>query len=141
MTRIVHCTAVLLGLGALAPGLAFANGPPIQSETAFVAGLNGAAVRSFAKVVRSSGSAGETTALIVPVVVPYEVIDNRLVLGVGLPLVTKTLRMSDGTKRSAGFGIGDLTLFAKIKLSQHDSHVLRPASVWLLSARHTPSIS
>lgn len=114
---------VTAGVIALAlPAPAPANGPPIQSETAFTTGLNGAAVRSFVRVTRRSGKAGEMTALVVPIVVPYEAIDNRLVLGLGLPLLTKTLRMSDGTERSSGFGIGDLMLFGKVNLFQHDEH-------------------
>lgn len=114
--------AAVAVLALVMPGPALANGPPIQSETAFTTGLNGAAVRSFARVMRRSGDGGEMTALVVPVVVPYEAIDNRLVLGLGLPLLTKTLRMSDGTERSSGFGIGDLMLFGKVNLFQHDEH-------------------
>ena len=113
-------TVAFLGVLALA-NLAHANGPPIQAETAFVTGLNGAAVRSFGKVVRKSGAAGEVTAFVAPVVVPYELVDNKLVIGAGLPLVTKTLRLADGASRSAGFGIGDLFLFGKFNIYQSDA--------------------
>ncbi|MBN4050161.1 transporter [Desulfobulbus sp. AH-315-M07] len=100
--------------------VAFANGPPIQGETAFVTGLNGAAVRSFVKVSHRSNDDADVTAVAIPIVVPYEVIDNRLVLGLALPLMTKRLTLRDGTTRSPRFGVGDLSVFGKLGLYQLD---------------------
>jgi len=102
--------------------LAIANGPPINSETAFTTGLNGAAIRTFVKVKRMGNDKGTATAVIMPVVIPYELVDNKVVLGLGLPLLYKRLDLGDNTSKVPGFGIGDLTLFSKFNMFQKDSH-------------------
>ena len=106
----------------LIPQTVSANGPPINSETAFTTGLNGAAVRTFVKVKQMSNDKGTATAVIVPVIIPYELVDNKLVLGLGLPLLYKRLDLKDSKNRVPGFGIGDLTLFSKFNMFQKDSH-------------------
>jgi len=104
------------------PYILLANGPPINGETAFTTGLNGAAIRSFVKVTRKSGSGGQVTAVAFPIIIPYELLPNKLVLGVGVPLVNKTLKTSSGTKRTPGFGVGDIFIFGKYNLYQLDAH-------------------
>lgn len=126
MSPYSRIVAWLMPLGLLVAGTAgwpraaSANGPPIRSENAFVTGLNGSAVRSFASVVRRSGPGGELTGIAVPVIVPYQAVDNLLVVGVGMPLVHKTLRTTDGPERTSGLGVGDLLLFSKLNLFQQD---------------------
>ena len=74
-----------------------AQGPPINTNTAFVVGMEGAAIRSFGKVVRKSNLFAdgekitdaldrEVTVFAVPVMAPYEVIPNRLVVVGAIPL-------------------------------------------------------
>ncbi|MBL4818835.1 MAG: transporter [Deltaproteobacteria bacterium] len=113
---------LMLGLLVFAQA-SFSNGPPINAETAFVTGLNGAAFRTFGKVVRKSSSAGNLTAWTMPIIFPYELVENKLVVGVGLPIVfSKILDLNDGTKRSSDVGIGDLTFFGKFNIFQQDRH-------------------
>ncbi len=99
-----------------------ANGPPIHGETAFTTGLNGSAVRSFLKIVRKSNSQGEVTVLMNPIILPYELLDNKLIIGAGIPLLNKKLEMANGAKRESGYGAGDLFLFGKYNLYQKDKH-------------------
>jgi len=104
------------------PHEALANGPPIHGETAFVTGLNGAAMRTFVKSVRKSGPQGELSVLLNPVILPYEILDNQLVIGAGIPFLKKTLELPNGKKRESGYGPGDLFLFGKYNLYQKDRH-------------------
>ena len=110
-----------------------AQGPPIRTETAFVVGLNGAAVRTFLQTTRKSkllregneipdALEREAAIVAIPVVVPYELIPNRLVVGAGLPYLNKELKLTqDGIRRTqATSGFGDLSLFGKVQLFQRD---------------------
>ena len=114
-------------LAALLAGPAFANGPPIQSENAFVVGLQGAALRSFFKEVRKSKLLlegdeipdpldREMTIKMILVAVPYEVLPNRLVLGAMVPYLDKQMETTiSGTRRTlSNTGLGDVTLFGKL---------------------------
>ena len=80
-----------LGLLAVCPLELRAQGPPINTDTAFVNGLEGAAFRSFVFAVQRSGLVRDGEQLsdpldrdvsiyAVPMVVPYEVVKNKLVL-------------------------------------------------------------
>jgi len=117
--RLKVMTACLI---LLLPATAIANGPPIHGETAFVTGLNGAAFRTFGKFIQKSGKPGEISVYTTPLILPYELLENRLVVGAGVPFLNKTLTLPDGTKRSSGYGAGDLLLFAKYNLYQKDRH-------------------
>lgn len=101
---------------------AFANGPPINSETAFTTGLNGAAFRSFVSTGKKSGSGGEIYSVTTKFILPYEVLDNQLVMGAGIPFHEKTLTLPDGSRQRSGYGAGDLFLFGKYNLYQKDQH-------------------
>ena len=128
-------TAIMgIGLSGLMAGTAVAQGPPMNTETAFVVGLDGAAFRTFVQTVRKSkllqdGSRisdpldREVQVVATPLMFPHELISNRLVVGAGIPYLDKEMRLTrDGVKQSlSDRGFGDLTLFAKYQLLQLDA--------------------
>lgn len=110
-----------------------AQGPPINTDTAFVNGLEGAAFRSFVfSVRRSSLIRGdeeipdpldrEVSIYGVPIVFPYEVLKNRLVVAAGVPLLRKEMQLTeDGRRRTLSTsGFGDAFIASKLLLVQHD---------------------
>ena len=130
MWWIVLASFVSVWLSAASVG---AQGPPIRTETAFVVGLDGAAVRTFLQTTRKTKLLRdgeeipdvlerEATIMAVPVVVPYELISNRLVVGAGIPFLDKELKLiQNGIRRTlATRGFGDLSLFGKVQLFQRD---------------------
>ena len=104
----------LLGITA---DLVLAQGPPINTNTAFVVGLEGAAIRSFGRVVRKSNLFAdgekitdaldrEVTVFALPVMLPYEVIPNKLVVIGALPYLDKEMKLTkDGNRQSRGDSI------------------------------------
>ena len=73
------------------PQKAFAQGPPVNTDTAFVAGLQGAALRSFLFSTRRHGLRQDgrrisdpldqkVSVVGLPLILPYEVLKNRLVV-------------------------------------------------------------
>lgn len=123
-----------LGSSLLMAGAAGAQGPPIHTETAFVTGLNGAAFRTFVQTMKKSkllkdGSEipdpldREVGVVAIPLMFPYELIPNRLVVGAGVPYLDKALHLSrDGARQTlSDQGFGDLSLFAKYQLLQRDA--------------------
>ncbi len=127
---------LILGVGilGLVAGPAGAQGPPINTETAFVTGLNGAAFQAFALTMKKSkllkdGSKvpdpmdREVRVVAVPLMFPYELVPNRLVVGAGMPYLDKALRLTrDGIRQTlSDRGFGDLSLFAKYQLLQRDA--------------------
>lgn len=131
MWRILSASFVSAGF---AVGPVNAQGPPIQTETAFVVGLDGAAVRTFLQTTRKSkllrdgnevpdALDREMAVVAVPVVVPHELISNRLVVGAGVSYLDKELKLTqDGLRRTlSASGFGDLSLFGKVQLFQRDS--------------------
>ena len=122
-----------LGLLAVCPLELRAQGPPINTDTAFVNGLEGAAFRSFVFAVQRSGLVRDGEQLsdpldrdvsiyAVPIVVPYEVVKNKLVLAAGVPVLRKEMQLTeDGRRRifsTAGFG--DAFVASKLLLMQRD---------------------
>ena len=110
-----------------------AQGPPINTDTAFVNGLEGAALRSFVFSVRRSGLASDGRGIAdpldrevsiygVPIVVPYEVVKNKLVLAAGVPVLRKELQLTeDGRRRTLSTsGFGDAFIASKLLLLQRD---------------------
>lgn len=110
-----------------------ANGPPIRTETAFTTGLTGAAMQAFFQEDQMSGRRADgsdltdsldrrMTVRMVPVMIPYEAIQNRLVVGPALPWLEKRMETTQGGVRreTTNSGFGDLSFFAKIRLFQKD---------------------
>jgi hypothetical protein len=122
----------LFGVG-MTSDVAFAQGPPINTNTAFVVGLEGAAIHSFGKVVRKSHLFAdgekitdaldrEVTVFALPFMLPYEVIPNQLVVIGAIPYLSKEMKLTkDGNRQSRGdSGMGDLKLLGKYQLLQKD---------------------
>lgn len=119
----------------VAGGTLRAQGPPINTDTAFVTGLQGAALRSFFFSVRRSGLLQHGRSVFdpldrkvsvvgLPIVVPYEVLKNRLVVIGGIPILHKELRITpaDGIRRElSDTGFGDLFIVGKYQLLQKDN--------------------
>ena len=117
----------------LSAGSILGQGPPINTDTAFVNGLEGAAFRTFVFSVRRSGLAGEGQDMVdplsrevsiygVPIVFPYEVVKNKLVLAAGVPVLRKEMELSeDGQRRTLSTsGFGDAFIASKLLLVQRD---------------------
>jgi len=107
---------------AAVPVSVYANGPPPRTETAFVTGLQGAAFRSFVDRMDRSAPGRDLSVLAVPLIVPYEIIPNRLVIAGAIAYLDKELVLSQGgqRRRLGDSGFGDLTLKAKYRIVQRD---------------------
>ena len=117
----------------LSPVTLPAQGPPINTDTAFVNGLEGAAFRSFVFSVRRSGLTRdgqdiadpldrEVSIYGVPIAVPYEIVKNRLVTAAVFPILSKEMRLTrDGSRRTLSTsGLGDAFINTKLLLMQRD---------------------
>ncbi len=113
---------------------AFSQGPPINTNTAFVVGLEGTAIRTFGKVISKASLFRngekitdalnrEVTVFALPVMVPYEIIPNKLVVIGAIPFLNKEMKLTqDGNSQSRGdTGWGDLKLLAKYQFFQKDT--------------------
>ena len=123
----------LVALLTLWPAMAHAQGPPINTQNAFVTGLNGAGFRTFFLGFRRSGlrldgnKVADSFDRQVRVrgqmfVLPYELLSNRLVVMGVLPYLDKTLEMgSAGNQQELAVnGLGDLAVAAKLGMYQRD---------------------
>ncbi|MBI2504146.1 MAG: transporter [Candidatus Latescibacteria bacterium] len=65
----------------------------------------------------------EVRVVAIPLMFPYELIPNRLVVGAGVPYLDKALHLNrDGAKQTlSDQGFGDLSLLAKYQLLQRDA--------------------
>ncbi|MCH8011722.1 MAG: transporter [Candidatus Marinimicrobia bacterium] len=130
----IKLTLKLLILFSIIPVVSFSQGPPINTNTAFVVGLEGTAIRTFGKVVSKASlyQNGEkitndldqqVTVFALPIMVPYEVIPNKLVVIGVIPFLNKEMNMTkEGTRQSRGdSGWGDLKLLAKYQFFQKDT--------------------
>ena len=112
----------LLVLVLLVPlGRASAQGPPIQTDTPIMLGIQGRGIRTFVKVVRmdkrlSGGDEIEdptdrsVTAFIYPLVVPYN-LTTTTQAGIITPFITKNMTSNGGDDSRSG--LGDVTAFLK----------------------------
>jgi hypothetical protein len=107
---------------------AFAQGPPINTETAIISGIEGAALRSFTKYteksgVLSGGKTGRLSVTAVPIVIPYELLPNKLVIVGKIPYLEKRRKIETGgtVERLSSRGFGDLSLLAKYLIYQRDA--------------------
>ncbi len=127
-------TLKLLVLFSAIPVTSFSQGPPINTNTAFVVGLEGTAIRTFGKVVSKASLYQngkkitdaldrQVSVFALPIMVPYEVIPNKLVVIGAIPFLNKEMKMTkEGTRRSRGdSGAGDLKLLAKYQFFQKDT--------------------
>lgn len=97
-----------------------ANGPPFHSPTAFVVGLEGAALRSSFRLIQKSGLGRQMRIYAVPITIPYEVLPNRLVLAATIPFLDKRLDILKNGESIGDRGFGDFALMGKFQILQKD---------------------
>ncbi len=111
-----------------------AQGPPVNTETAFVNGIQGAALRSFVFSVNRRGlvrdgkdiadpSNQDVSVFAIPIIVPYEVVKNKLDIVGGIPVLHKRIAFTDenGERHEVtNSGLGDLFIQARYLLLQRD---------------------
>lgn len=113
---------------SLLSGTGRAQGPPINTDTPIMLGLEGRGVRTFVKVVRMDKllQDGEEipdpmdrsmTVFIYPLVVPFN-LTSTTQIGVIAPFLTKDLKSNTGDNSQSGFG--DATVFLKQLVIQVD---------------------
>ena len=115
------------------PRAAEANGPPIHGDTAFVVGIEGAGIRSFYQEMHrgrllqdgkevADPQDREMTVRMVPLILPYEAIPNRLLVVFAAPYLDKRMESTSGGQRTAitNRGVGDTTIFGKYQFYQQD---------------------
>ncbi len=106
-----------------------AQGPPINTDTPIMLGLEGRGVRTFAKFIRMATlrQDGEeiiddlerkATVRVTPLSVPYNLFSAKLQVGTTVPFIDAELDSRSQT--ASNFGIGDVSVFLKYLLFQHD---------------------
>ncbi len=121
----VVCIATLL----VATDIVNAQGPPINTDTPIMLGLEGRGIRFFGKIIRtgtlrSNGnkipdpSDSRITAMITPVVIPYNLFSDKWQIGIIAPFVNIDLNRNSGSITNSG--LGDIKLFVKRLLYQYD---------------------
>ena len=103
------------------PTHAVAQGPPINTETAIITGLEGAAVRSFVRVLRKSNAAQDLSVVSVQVMIPYELKTNRFLIVGAIPYLDKELAEKGTSNRPSTSGLGDLRLLGAANIFQRDA--------------------
>ncbi len=107
----------------------FAQGPPINTDTPIMLGLQGRGIRTFGKISRKATllKDGEeitdpldrqVTVWVTPVAVPYNLFKDKFQLGVIVPFMNIDINSNSGDISSSG--VGDLRLFAKYLVYQYD---------------------
>lgn len=89
---------------------AYAQGPPIFTDTPIMLGLDGGGIRTFGQFVSKENS----KVYINPIIVPYN-ITSKWQMGVIAPFVNKAPQGTDSR-----FGFGDLKLYTKYQIHQKD---------------------
>lgn len=124
---------MLVALLAAWPTPALAQGPPINTQDAFVTGLSGGAFRTFFFTFDRSGLLLDGETVTDPldrqihvrgqaIVLPYEFVANRLVVMAVAPYLDKTLELGppENRQRLSAKGFGDLAIVAKLGIYQND---------------------
>ena len=107
----------------------WSQGPPINTDTPIMLGLEGRGLRTFGKIIRKAtlrkdGSEivdpldQRITVWVTPLAVPYNLIGDEFQLGVIVPFMYVDLNTTVQDRSSSG--IGDMRLFAKYLLYQYD---------------------
>ncbi len=124
----IYAALFALLVTVLPPVKAFAQGPPILTDTAIITGLEGAAVRSFFKYTKKTGDlagggTGRVTITAVPLVIPYEIFTNKLIFVGKFPYLDKERKTENGgaTERLKTTGFGDASLTLKYLVFQKDA--------------------
>ncbi|MFQ5630759.1 MAG: transporter [bacterium] len=104
-------------------------GPPINTDTPIMLGLEGRGVRTFAKFVRKATTLQDgdeiidslgprVTVRVTPVAMPFNLFSERFQIGVIAPFMKIDRNL--GGQESTSSGIGDARFFAKYLLYQRD---------------------
>ncbi len=130
MNHILFRVFFLLFMGIVLIGKSsYAQGPPIQTDTPIMLGLEGRGIRTFVKFLRKETLLEEgreipdamnrrVTVRVTPVAIPYNLGSDRFQVGVIVPFMD--IHFQSNTQDNSSFGIGDAKLFAKYLLYQHD---------------------
>ncbi len=122
------CMQVVIAILILLSTEAFAQGPPINTDTPIFLGLEGRGAKIRTVIVRKTQLyqdgkkiddplEREVTATMFPIAIPYNVTTDLLV-GVKIPTLNMNMKSGGSTKES--FGLGDIAFFAKYLLLQVD---------------------
>ena len=127
--RSLTASAAVVGLLVLCSAPAQAQGPPINTQNAFVNGLNGSAFRTFFLGFDRSDLRVDGERMRDPLdrtvhvrgqmfVLPYELLPNRLVIMGAIPYLDKTLEMNAPVTRQelSANGLGDFAIAAKVNI-------------------------
>jgi hypothetical protein len=129
-TRALMAQRLMLAIAIVyAPSLVFSQGPPINSDTPILLGLEGKGVmlrtvltsksRLYQDGERVSDPFDRSVVVTeVPIAIPYNLTTNLLV-GVIAPIVSARMKSSSVTSNS--FGLSDVSLFGKYVLIQVDA--------------------
>jgi len=115
------------GLFQILATTVLAQGPPINTDTPIMLGLEGGGIRTFAKFVRRTtllqdgdeipdDMDRQVTVRVTPIAIPYNLFSDRFQMGVIVPFVDVDSTVQD----MSSFGIGDVRVFAKYLLYQRD---------------------
>jgi hypothetical protein len=107
----------------------FAQGPPINTDTPIMLGLEGRGVRTFAKFIRKAtlfndseeiadGLDRRTTVRMAPLAIPYNLLSERFQVGVIVPFIS--IDSKSINQNISSFGLGDVRFFAKYLWLQID---------------------
>ncbi|MFQ5584329.1 MAG: transporter [Calditrichia bacterium] len=107
----------------------FAQGPPINTDTPIMLGLEGRGIRTFARVTRKAAllqdgkeikddKNREVTVGVLPVILPYNLFSDRFQAGIIAPFVS--IRTRTTAEDISSSGLGDIRLFGKLLLYQRD---------------------
>ena len=113
----------------LAAGSGFAQGPPINTDTPIMLGLEGGGIRTFAKFVRRTtllqdgdeipdDMDRQVTVRVTPIAMPYNLFSDKIQIGVIVPFMDVDFEST--VQDMSSFGIGDVRVFAKYLLYQRD---------------------
>ncbi|MCH7678464.1 transporter [candidate division KSB1 bacterium] len=117
------------GLFQILATTVLAQGPPINTDTPIMLGLEGGGIRTFAKFVRRTtllqdgdeipdDMDRQVTVRLTPVAMPYNLFSDRFQIGVIVPFVNVDFEST--VQDMSSFGIGDVRVFAKYLLYQRD---------------------
>ncbi len=106
-----------------------AQGPPINTDTPIMLGLEGGGIRTFAKFVRRATLLQDgdeipddmdrrVTVRVTPVAFPYNLFGDRFQIGVIVPFMD--INAQSIAQDRSSFGVGDVRFFAKYLLLQVD---------------------
>lgn len=122
--QIFYLSISVMGLFLVSVPKSSAQGPPIHTETALITGFS-VATRGFLQVIEKSGDLpeGKPEALSVkmaPIMLPYQVKQNRFVLIAAIPYIDMELDIKNGPTLSNS-GWGDLRLIGEYNIFQKDA--------------------